>query len=149
MSSHAYFPSTFDRDPTPKHAANGGDHPGDHFNNGMGDGLNGFPRGRRPFTESVCELRTPPISGKTNTAGTAVAKEADQAQGPMRQRGRGISLCTHRLVQDLEEGGRKVVDMHLREDQSELLIELHYWQHEGLDGSPAEEPEDANHYSLE
>eukprot|EP00798_Chlamydomonas_sp_ICE-L_P024751 gene24751-10390_t len=79
----------------------------------------------------------------------AEVRETNQAQGPMRQRGRGISLCTHRLIQDAENSARNVIDVHLREDQSELLIDLHYWQIEGLDGSAAVEPEDANHNSLE
>eukprot|EP00798_Chlamydomonas_sp_ICE-L_P005878 gene5878-30733_t len=115
------------------HAANGGAHPGDDINNGMGDCLDGLPHGRRPFTESGRDLRTPPTSGKTKTSESVVARETDQAQGPMRQQGRGISLCTHRLVQD----------------RSELLIDMHYWLFEGLDEIPAEEPEDANHNSLD
>eukprot|EP00798_Chlamydomonas_sp_ICE-L_P030927 gene30927-35982_t len=128
----------------------GGSHTGDHVNNGLGDGFNSFPHGKRQFTESICVRRTPSRAGKMNAAGGPVAGgETDQTQGPMRQRGRGISICTHRLIQDAEEGGRNVVQMHLREDQSELLIELHCWLHEETDGNPDDAPEDANHYALD
>eukprot|EP00798_Chlamydomonas_sp_ICE-L_P031113 gene31113-6245_t len=144
--------------PPPALAAICGTHPDDHINNG--DGLRGFPHGRpflkedfphrRPFTEHVCMPRTPTRAGKINAAGAPVAGgKTDQTQGPMRQRGRGISLCTHRLIQDADEGGRKVVEMNLREDQSELLIELHYWLHEDTDENPDGELEDVNHYALE